>query len=800
MQGFSTRSSIVAVLATVLAFFAVSTLTISSASAADVSANKSSKLKGAPKPDIKADFTARGSINAAYAENTPPGVRLLLVNKANGIVAKGKSDRFGSKIFYDVSPGAGYRIFSVRGETVASTSRFAVLRMGDNPKQSFYKSKTLAQGLNYVTMRDGVEIAMTVRLPAGKTLADGPFPTFVEYSGYQTAAPHDAFASFITGTPDPLAPATSTAVGSIVGPLLNFATVSVQMRGTGCSGGAFDLFGLPTTYDGYDAIETVGNQPWVKGGKVGMGGISFSGITQLFTAGTQPPHLAAIAPMSVTDDAYLSSVYPGGIFNNGFQLDWLKERKVDALPAPEGGQPWAKELTVNGDPLGNPPNVPDQNCIKNQEMHLQARDGVKQTLSRPYRSEVFKDRSPGTWYSRIKVPVFLLGQFQDEQTSAHFVESLAKLKKNRNVWITLQNGVHADSLGPNSITRWVEFMNLFVADRIPVVPPLILSQSSALYEGLANAASAPVEQSRFAGYPESDLGKAMAEFKQDPRIRVLMDNGTGVPGHPGGIGASWEIGFSSWPVRQAKATPYYFGKKGTLTRSKDKSVKPVKRASYKADPDARPVSTLSGDRAGGDAWLEQPPYNWAPIAKGKGLGFTSPALTRDVVIAGSSSVDLWLKSSAGDTDLQATLSEVRPDGNETYVQSGWLRASHRKLDRKASTVSNPFPTHFRRDAAPLPKRKFSLVRIPVFATAHAFRAGSKLRVTVSAVGGDRAIWHFATLDKGKTKNTILLGGKKPSRMVLPVVKGQNAQGTPLPGPTALRGQPSRVYSAASNGG
>jgi len=38
---------------------------------------------------------------------------------------------------------------------------------------------------------------MTVRLPAGKTLADGPFPTLVEYSGYQTAAPHDLLASIV---------------------------------------------------------------------------------------------------------------------------------------------------------------------------------------------------------------------------------------------------------------------------------------------------------------------------------------------------------------------------------------------------------------------------------------------------------------------------------------------------------------------------------------------------------------------------------------------------------------------------
>ena len=796
MRGTVKGSSIAGMLAVIAAMFAVFAVATAPATAAGTSAKQSSKkLKGAPKPNAVANFKVRGSVDSAYAEEAAPGIKLLLVNKANGIVAQGKTDRFGSKIFYDQKSTGGYRIFSVKGKQVAASKRFGILKRGNNPSNSFYAGKSLQEGLNYVTMRDGTELAMTVRLPSGKDLDDAPFPTFVEYSGYQTAAPHDAFASFLSGESDPLAPATSTAVGSIVGPLLDFAVVSVQMRGTGCSGGAFDLFGLPTTFDGYDAIETVGNQDWVKGGKVGMAGISFSGITQLFTAGTQPPHLAAISPMSVTDDAYLSSVYPGGIFNDGFQLNWLKERREDARPAPEGGQTWAKELTTNGDPTSPTPGIPDQHCIRNQEMHLQARDGVKQTLSHPYRSDIFKDRSPGTWVSRIKVPVFWIGQFQDEQTSAHFAESLSKLKDNKNVWITLQNGVHSDSLGPSSITRWVEFMNLFVADRIPEVPPLVLSQSPLLYSSLANSAALPVEQSRFVDY--TDVDQARADFKKDPRIRILMDNGNAVEGKPGAIGASWEMKYNAWPVKQARATPFYFGKKGTLSKSKPKS---GSQAKYTADPKARPAQTLSGPDAGAEAWFEQPPYEWEPIAKGKGLGFTTPTLTRDTIIAGSSSVDLWLKSTAKDTDLQATLSEVRPDGQETYVQSGWLRASHRKLSNQLSTVGNPFPTHFKKDAAPLPSGKFSLVRIPVFPSAHAFRKGSKLRITVSAVGGDRAIWHFATLDKGKTKNTILLGGKKPSRLVLPVLSGADAQGTPLPPPTALRGEPSRAYATASNDG
>ena len=143
---------------------------------------------------------------------------------------------------------------------------------------------------------------------------------------------------------------------------------------------------------------------------------------------------------------------------------------------------------------------------------------------------------------------------------------------------------------------------------------------------------------------------------------------------------------------------------------------------------------------------------------------------------------------------------MRPDGNETYVQNGWLRASHRKLNASLSTAFDPFPTHLKSDAARLPKGKFSLVRVPIFPVGHAFRAGSRIRVTITATGGDRPRWAFATVDKGSAHNTVALGGARASSLVLPVIAGATAKGTPLPGPTALRGEPNRAYAPASNGG
>ena len=67
-------------------------------------------------------------------------------------------------------------------------------------------------------------------------------------------------------------------------------------------------------------------------------------------------------------------------------------------------------------------------------------------------------------------------------------------------------------------------------------------------------------------------------------------------------------------------------------------------------------------------------------------------------------------------------------------------------------------------------------------------------MTIQAPGGDRPRWDFATVDKGNTRNTIALGGARASSLVLPVVAGATAKGTPLPPAdrAARRAQPQRT--------
>ena len=62
-----------------------------------------------------------------------------------------------------------------------------------------------------------------------------------------------------------------------------------------------------------------------------MVGLSYSGITQLYTAATNPPHLAGVVAQSVIADPWLQA-WPGGIFNSGFTQQWIKERNAASVP------------------------------------------------------------------------------------------------------------------------------------------------------------------------------------------------------------------------------------------------------------------------------------------------------------------------------------------------------------------------------------------------------------------------------------------------------------------------------------
>lgn len=509
-----------------------------------------------------------------------------------------------------------------------------------------------------------------------------------------------------------------------------YAVMGVSVRGTGCSQGVFDPFATTMGTDGYDAIEWAAGRSW-SDGRVGMIGVSFGGITQLLTAATQPPHLKAIAPSSALSDLYRDVVYPGGILEYDFTFAWTGIQK-------DGG---TEALVSHAVPEG------DTDCLANYAGHESAnanRSYFIPTLvtDNPYDDDFqgqWKIRSPEAGIPNIQVPAFLFNSWQDEQLPGRIWEDLGLFPRQDTLWVNVSNGNHGrDYYWSVTQQQTLDFLDHFVRD-------------------VSNNFETTV--------PHVSIGM---------ESQVEKNGDQNVP--------AWSIGMPGLPNPTPRA--FYLRGGGKLTdapapgdESSDSYVYPL------ASPDkAEPGPEQSGRT------LDQ--FTWkAPVPPGGSVAYTSDALSGDLVVAGPASLDLWLSSTATDTDLQATVTEVRPDGQETYVQRGWLRASHRTLDEARSTELRPYQTHARGDAQTLTPDEATPMRLEIFPFAHAFRAGSRLRVWIDAPTSHTGFWAFApTLDPGI--NTVLHDVAHPSRLVVGVLDGESAR-APLPACDTLRNQPCR---------
>jgi predicted acyl esterase len=717
-----------------------------------------------------ASLTARGSVEQVQVTGAAAGAPLRLVDRRGRQVAARRAGTLGGVVFRHVAPGRGYRVLRGAGAGVPSAPVTVLSQRSAPPSTTTYRQKLPASGYGYLTTRDGTQLAIDVHLPAAG--GPGPYPTLVEYSGYGYANPAGGESSIAQ-----------------IAMLLGYAVVDVNMRGTGCSGGAFDYFEPLQGLDGYDVIETVARQPWVLHHKVGMMGISYGGISQLFVAATDPPSLAAIAPLSVIDDT-VTTLYPGGILNTGFALSWARDRVHDARPASAtGGQAWALKRIQGG----------DATCRANQALHADAVDLLTKIQdNRYYVAKVADPLAPSTFVHKITAPVYLACQWTDEQTGGHCPDLATRFTGTRRAWFTFTNGTHIDSLDPATFTRWYDFLELYVARRPPRLPDSVKALAPVIF-----AAAIGVEGLQLPDDPiqaQPDYRSALAAFEALPPVRILFDNGAGTA-TPGAPVPGFEQSFPRFPLPGTQARSWYLGAGGTLATAPPAASGTDRLTWSRA---ARPATSFTGDTASGAGglWTAAPAYRWLEPPAGTTLSYISAPLGADTTIVGAGAVQAWVKASAPSVDLQVTVSEVRPDGNESFVQNGWLRASRRKLDRAKSTLLAPVPSLTRADAAPLPAARFSRVDIPLYYQGHVYRAGSRLRITVGAPGGDQPVWAFgATQPQGRATVTLARAPDRPSRVILPVVPGV-AVPTPLPSCPSLRGEACRLYqpSAAGSGG
>jgi uncharacterized protein len=536
----------------------------------------------------------------------------------------------------------------------------------------------------YMETSDGAKLRYTLHLPSDV----GRFPVALIFSVYTDGV----------GALD-----YPTAESAYIANALfsrGYAILGVSMRGTGCSGGQWDLF-QPAS-DGYDVVEWAAAAEW-SSGDVGMFGYSAPGISQLLTAATHPPHLRAITPADVSTDFYRDVAYPGGIGNATFTGFWtlaarpVSEYQSIAYAAQQGDPDCAP--TIASKPV--PSDYMDFFTLYQHKFDDKAWDRY----------------SPEPILAQIDVPILTCQAMQDDQVSSHATGWLDMVNPDL-AWTVFTNGHHGtcDDYSTPFTTQLVDFFDRYV-------------------RGIDNA------------------------FEEQPHVQVWHEttaNDDGDVATP-----NWVENFQHWPVSVAEQTLYLgadgaLGADAAVEEAIDTYAYPLAASSMEANEYAHEST----------AWA-------VPSAPGGALTYTTAPLTDDLEVFGPGSLDVWFSSTAADTDVQVTVTDVRGDGQEVYVQRGWLRASHRRLDIARSTTVRPYHTHLSQDAALLTPMEPVQMRIEINPMSYTFRAGSKLRITIEAPTGATGLFGFDHI-LTPALNSVLHGTGHPSRLVLGVVDGARA--------------------------
>jgi putative CocE/NonD family hydrolase len=203
------------------------------------------------------------------------------------------------------------------------------------------------------------------------------------------------------------------------------------------------------------------------------------------------------------------------------------------------------------------------------------------------------------------------------------------------------------------------------------------------------------------------------------------------------------------------------------------------------EPNGKPDDTEGQLLAANPKEEKKLTYSAGPAAHGggghhrNGASFLTPPMEQPTEITGPLVMNVWVSSTTEDADIMVTLRNIGPDGKEvqevgpqgppTVLTKGWLRASHRKLDKEKSLPYRPYHSHDERQW--LTPNEPVECQVEIWATSIVLQKGHRLRVDVQSQDGvGTGIYtHYSADYKAGAQNSIHSGGKKESYLLVPVI-------------------------------
>lgn len=594
-------------------------------------------------------------------------------------------------------------------------------------------ANVVAQTNIMVTMRDGVELATDIYLPAkdGQPIGE-KLPVILTRTPYNKDGSKKHGEYFAQH---------------------GYVFVAQDTRGRYASKGTWHWM-TDDGRDGADCAKWIGQQPW-SNGKIGMMGTSYVGGTQHAMAMEHAPELATVIPVDAVSNMGYQSMRNAGAFElrfwNWIMLNAGKGSNQSADPATGA---MLKEMADNR---------------HNYLLNLPLRRGTTPLKFAPE-------------YENWLVEAMRHGANDSFWEQNNIIDHGDRYQ---DIPVYLVGGWY-DSWAGNTTNNYLSLSKRLKSDVYLIMGPWIHGQQGKSAHGQVDFgpdAAIPDELAwRLEWYDHWLKGKANTVGKAAPfasKVRIFtMGSGDGHKTEAGLLyhGGSWRDE-KEWPPTRAKVTHYYFGDHGTLgTAQPDKG---GSSTSYTFDP-KQPVPTIGGNISSGDgimlqgAWDQRGGphiWNWTlplPLsARNDILVFQTEPLAADTEVTGEISVKLWISSTAPDTDFTAKLIDVYPasqdwpGGFDLNITDGIARARFRDSlkEEKLMKPGEVYP-----------------ITVKLYPTSNVFKKGHRIRLDISSSNFPRFDVNPNTGEPlaehrrvESAVNTVLHDKEHPSAVVLPVV-------------------------------
>jgi len=556
-------------------------------------------------------------------------------------------------------------------------------------------------------MRNGVHLRADIYRPK----ADGQFPVLLQRTPYNKSG----------GTGFGL---TAAARGYVV--------IIQDVRGRYTSDGDFYTFKNESD-DGYDTIEWAAALPY-SNGKVGMFGGSYVGATQMLAAISHPPHLAGICPVVTASNYHENWTYQGGAFEQWFNQSWTSglaqdtfSRLVQKTTNPLVGN---GKLSLSSYPLFNFSDSSGVSSGAPYETSTLA-SYYLDWVAHPSYDDYWKHLAIDEHFGDIAVPALTIAAWYDIFQDG-----------------SLRNYVGVKAHGANEAARHGQHLLVTVGGHAGGGKKI----------GDVEFGDAAAE------YDENDLTLKWYDFL----FKGVQNEFAGKPVKIFVMGANEWRGEEDWPLARAQSTKYFLhsgGNANSLRGNGSLSLVAPRTETfdhYLYDP-SNPVPTIGGPLCCDGFHLAPGPRDQRVVeARDDVLVYSTPPLTQDTEVTGNISLELFGTSSAVDTDFEAKLVDVAPDGFAQNLTEGIVRARYRD-SREKPVMMNPGQIY-----------KFN---IDLWSTSNVFRKGHILRLEISSSNFPRFDRNLNTGEDAafakryvSATNAVYHDAEHSSALILPVVR------------------------------